>query len=160
MAKGKIKSVSNSQSSTGVNTTVVATGATGSSTQGMTNPPGQVLTGTLIDNQSGNTIPFMQSFGAEMGITVDSKVNYQTATVGGQLVANVLTLTHRGEIATMNTTDDGGTLLDRATGQTISFAQVGASESGLAKGAKVNFERIIDPTSGQFVAVALTVVND
>jgi hypothetical protein len=160
MAKGMIKTTSNAGGgTTGVTTTVGATGASGNSSQGITSPPGQAVTGTLQDVATGAIYNFSQSFGAELGIVVGAKVDYQFATIGGQQVANCIRLAHRGEITTINATDDGGTLLDKATGLTIPFAQIGANESGLAQGTKVNFERIIDPTSGQFTAVALLVVN-
>jgi hypothetical protein len=160
MARALVKSLGNSGTGTTViGVTVGSTGATGSTTQGITNPPGQVITGTLQDLQSGATINFSQAFGAEIGITLGAKVEYFTANVGGQTIANVVRLAHHGEIVSINTTDDGGTLLDKASGQTIPFAQVGAAESGLAQGTKVNFERIIDPNSGTITAVALIAVN-
>ena len=145
--------------STGINITVTSTGATGSTSQGTTTPPGQVVTGTLTDDQSGATINFAQSFGAELGLTVGAKVNYQTVTAGGQVIANVVELVHRGEITTVNSTDDGGMLLDKATKTPMPFAQQYASEMGIAVGSKVNYERIVDPVSGNLTAVALSVVN-
>lgn len=144
---------------TGVGVTVSATGATGSTSQGITTPPGQVLTGTIQDIQTNTVINFSQAFGAEIGLQVGSKVNYTTVTCGGQTVANVLKLLHKGEIVTINATDDGGTLLNKASGLTIPFAQSCVAASGILVGSKVNFESIVDPVSGQITAVALEVIN-
>jgi len=161
MGRALVKSTSNpGGGSTGVSTTVTSTGATGSTTQGITSPPGQVVTGTLEDVQSGATINFSQAFGAELGIEVGSKVQYQTASIGGQTVANVVTLSHRGEIVSVNTTNNGGVVLDKATKSNISFAQTGVAESGITAGTKVNYERIINPNTGLVTAVALIVIND
>ena len=161
MARAIIKTVNiPSGGTTGVSTTVSVTGASSSTVQGITNPPGQVVTGTLQDLQSGAIYNFMQPFGAEVGIQVGVKVHYTTVNGGGQVVANSLKLIHRGEIADVNSTDDGGTLIDKATGAIIPFAQVYATESGLSKGAKVNFQRIIDPKTAQITAVSLEVAGD
>jgi len=161
MGKALVKSTSTSTGgTTGVTTTVASTGAAGSTPQGITNPPGQVVTGTLEDVQSGAVINYSQAFGAELGIAVGVKVNYQTVIIGGQTVANVLTLAHRGVIATINTTNDGGTLTEKATGATIPFAQVGVTESGILAGSKVNYERIVNPLTGAVTAVALNVVGE
>lgn len=159
MAKGKITGVNNSTSTTGITSTVSATGAIGSTVQGITSPAGQVLTGTLLDTQTNTTINFAQSLGAEIGIQVNSKVDYQTVTVNGQVIANVIRLAHRGEIVSINATNDGGILLDKATGAQMPFQQQYANESGLAQGVKVNFERVIDPVTGASTAVALVIVN-
>ena len=142
-------------SGTGINVTVVATGATGSTSQGTTNPPGQTVVGIIQDLQTNAEYQFTQAFGAELGIAVGVKVEYNTVTVGGVVYANSLRLVHRGEILTINATDDGGTLLNKANGQTIPFAQTYASESGLAQGVKVNFVLIVDPNTGQTTAVSL-----
>lgn len=161
MARGKVITSSNpTAGTTTVNTTVTATNATGTTTQGITSPPGQVLTGTLQDLQTNEIINFAQSFGAELGIVVGSKVSYSTVTVNGAVIANIVELSHRGEINSINITDDGGMLLDKASKTIIPFAQQGAAESGIIVGAHVNFDRIIDPTTGNVTAVALTVVND
>lgn len=159
MGRGKITGVNNSTSTTGVTTTVSATGSSGTGSQVMTTPAGQVLTGTLVDNQSGATVNFEQSLGAEIGIAVDAKVQYQTVTVGGQVIANVVKLVHRGEIVSVNTTNNGGILLDKASNTNIIFQQQYCNESGIAAGVKVNFERVINSATGAFTAVALEVVG-
>lgn len=161
MGKALIKSTSTSTGgTTGVTTTVASTGATGSTPQGITNPPGQVVSGTLEDVQSGAVINYSQAFGAELGIAVGVKVNYQTVTIGGQTVANVVTLAHRGEVTSINSTNDGGTLTDKATKASIPFAQVGVAESGIVAGTKVNFEKIVNPLTGAVTAVALNVIGE
>lgn len=159
MAKGKITGVNNSTSTTGITSTVSATGATGSTVQGITTPPGEVLTGTLQDIQTGANVNFAQSLGAELGLIVGAKVNYNTVTVGGQVIANSVGLTHRGEIISVNPTNDGGMLLDKATNAPMGFQQQYSNESGLTQGTKVNYQRVIDPVTGAYTAVALVIVN-
>lgn len=158
MAKGTIRGITTQMGgTTGIGITVQQTGATGSTQQGITSPPGLVLQGTLQDDATGTQIPFSISFGAELGIIVGAKVDYQTVSAGGQTTANVIKLAHRGEIVSVNATNDGGTLIDRATNMQIPFAQTTANAT-LSQGTKVNFERIIDPNSGNITAVALIVV--
>jgi hypothetical protein len=158
MGKGIVRTVNNpAGGSTGIGITVSSTGATGSSSQPITNPPGQVLSGTITDS-TGNPVNFSQSFGAELGIQVNSKVNFTTVTVAGQVIANSVKLVHRGEVLTVNATNDGGTIQDIATGGPIPFAQVYVAESGITQGTKVNYLKIIDPNSGNVTAVALEVV--
>jgi hypothetical protein len=159
MGKAIVKTVSTPMGgTTGVTTTVATTGATGNSVQGITTPAGQVVTGTLDDN--GTIINFAQSLGAEIGIQVGSKVNYTTVTVNGQPFANVVSLVHRGEITAVNSTNDGGTLTDKASNLPMPFQQQYASQSGLAVGTKVNFERVVDSSTGAFTAVVLEVVGN
>src|SRR5580693_3746943 len=111
MARGKITSVNNTQTSTGVSTTVAVTGAQGNSTQGVTTPtPGQVLTGTLVDDASNAQVNFAQSLGAELGIQNGSKVDYATVNTSTGPIANVVKLVNRGVITSINTTNDGGML--------------------------------------------------
>lgn len=164
MARGTIKTTTTGNAgggTTNVSITVSATGATGSTTQGMTTPPGQVMSGTLQD-EGGTVYPFSQSFGAELGLQVGLKVNYQLATCNGQTMANCVRLIGRGVIASIFPATDpsgnDGTLTDKATGQIMNFAQVCAA-STLAVGTKVNFERIINPLNGQLTAVALEVAQ-
>jgi hypothetical protein len=159
MAKGTIKGITTQMGgTTGIGITVQQTGATGSTQQGITSPPGQVVQGTLTDDTSGAQIPFSISFGAELGIVVGAKVEYYTVSAGGQTTANVIKLAHRGEIVSINATNDGGQVLDKATNTQIPFAQTSANAT-LAQGTKVNFERIVDPNSGNITAVALIVVQ-
>jgi hypothetical protein len=156
MARGKITNVVNATGTTGVGITVTSTGATGSSTQGITTPTaGQVLTGTLIDDASNTQVNFAQSLGAELGIQNGSKVDYTTVNTATGPIANVVKLVHRGVITVINPTNDGGTLTDRASNTPMPFQQQYVSESGIAIGSKVNFERVVDPVSGNFTAVAL-----
>ena len=159
MARGKITSVNNTQTSTGVSTTVAVTGAQGNSTQGVTTPtPGQVLTGTLVDDASNAQVNFAQSLGAELGIQNGSKVDYATVNTSTGPIANVVKLVNRGVITSINTTNDGGMLTDKATNTPMPFQQQYVAESQLVIGSKVNFERVVDPVSGNFTAVALVIV--
>lgn len=157
MGRGLVRSIGTSMGgSTGVSTTVSATGATGSTTQGMTNPPGLVVTGTLEDIQSNQTYNFIQPFGAEIGLAVGSKVKYDAVTASGQTVAVSLVLVHRGEVDTVGPNGDAGTLIDKSNGQNIPFVQPYCAELGLQKGTKVNFQIIVNPNTGAITAVSLT----
>lgn len=157
MGKGIVKGINTPLGgTTGVTTTVQLTGASGSTSQGVTNPPGQVVTGTLEDIQSSQTYNFIQPFGAEIGLAVGSKVKYDTVTVNGQTVAVSLVLVHRGEVDTVNANNDGGSLIDKSNGQTIPFAQPYCSELGIQKGTKVNFQIVVNPNTGGITAVSLT----
>lgn len=165
MARGTIKTAGPGTSgggTTSVGITVSATGANGSTTQGITNPPGQVMQGTLQDDQSGTVYPFAQSFGAELGLQVGLKVNYQVCNCNGQTMACSVRLISRGVIASINPATDptgcDGTLTDKATGLAMPFAQQCAAAT-LSVGTKVNFEKIINPLTGQFTAVALEVAQ-
>src|SRR5579885_752058 len=86
-------------------------------------PLGVTLTGTLTDNANpqGTPINFIQPFGIELGIVVGVKVLYNTVTVNGQVIANCVRLLQRGEILTINPTDDSGLLLDHSSGSTIPY---------------------------------------
>ena len=89
------------------------------------------------------------------------KVSYEFVTINGKNIANSVKLLERGVIQTINTTNDGGTLLDKATNLVIPFAQTYCKESGFVaptqggKGSVVSFERIIDPKTASFIAVCL-----
>jgi hypothetical protein len=171
MAKGIVKGINTgmqgSTTSVGITTTPsVGGGGSSSINQPSSNPPGQIMTGTIEDAANPQlNISFSQAYGAEMGLAANVKVNYVTVTVGGQLIANTVRLLQRGEIMSINADDTTGTLLDRSNGNTIPFAQTYANEMGLVarsgniKGSMVHFETIVDPTTGQLTAVALEIVG-
>ena len=126
-----------------------------------TTPVGSVITGQITDSQTGADIDFQQAFGVEIGLANGLKVSYEVVTVNGKTIANSVKLLERGVIQTINSTNDGGTLLDKATNMVIPFAQTYCKESGFVapsqgvKGSVVSFERIIDPKTASFIAVCL-----
>lgn len=127
-----------------------------------TTPVGSVISGQITDSQSGEVINFSQTFGAEIGLENGVKVTYDIVTVDGiGKVANCVKLLERGEIQTINATNDGGTLLDKATKAIIPFSQLYCKESGFVipsqgkPGSTVSFERIIDPLTATYIAVCL-----
>ncbi|HTB06815.1 MAG TPA: hypothetical protein VK806_07660 [Bacteroidia bacterium] len=173
MAKGIVKGVTAGQQSG--STIVGTTTSTGggptvgpvTTSQGSSNPPGQIMTGTIQDSTNAQLIVnFAQAYGAALGLDTNVKVNYVTVTVGGQVIANSVRLLQRGEIMSINDDDTTGTLLDKATGNTIPFAQTYANEMGLTgptvsggKGTMVHFETIVDPNTAQLTAVALEIIG-
>jgi hypothetical protein len=131
-----------------------------------TNFNGPYIVGTIQDIQNPQlVVNFFQAYGLQMGLNVGEKVNYSTMTVNGQQLAGSVSLVERGEIMSIDSSDDGvGTLLDRATNTVIPFCQVNPVEMGLvaatptSKGTRVNFEVVTDAKSGQQIAVALFVI--
>ena len=129
MAKGTVKGI-NTGMQGGTSTVGVTVTQSGGSQVGPTgfgqpssNPPGQIMIGTIEDASNPQlSVNFSQAFGAELGLVAGVKVNYNTVTVGGQVIANCVRLLQRGEILTINADDTTGTLKDRALGTTIPFA--------------------------------------
>jgi len=168
MAKGTIKTTGSQQTGiTGVGITLTPPGGgppvgSGGFGQGTGTPAGLTLTGTLQDDATGAIVNFIQPFGIELGLAVGCKVVYYTASNG---TANSVRLLHKGEIQTINPTNDGGTLLDKATGNTIDFAMALCQESGLVpagagvKGTRVHFETIFSPYNANPTAVALEIMG-
>lgn len=143
-------------------TTVVATGATATSASQYngTNPAGQVITGTLDDNSNPViTYNFIQPYGAELGLSVGAKVNFDFVTVNGQPVATTVKLLEKGVIESINATNDGGTLKDRALKTSIPFAQPYCKETLLVVGSIVNYVTVIDPNTAAVVATALELIK-
>jgi hypothetical protein len=130
-------------------------------------PPAFYSMGTIqdINNPQLPPIPFIQAFGTQLGLGLNLKVNYETITINGITIANGVKLVNRGEIVSLNTNNDGGTLMDRASQAVIPFYQPYANEMGLvaavqggANGTMVNFDVVTDTRSGTPVAVALVIV--
>jgi hypothetical protein len=143
-------------------TTVVATGATATSASQYdgTDPAGQVITGTLDDNSNpAVTYNFMQPYGAELGLAVGVKVNFNFITVNGQPIATTVTLLEKGVIESINATNDGGTLKDRALKTSIPFAQLYCKETLLVVGSVVSYDKVIDPNTAGVVATALVLIK-
>lgn len=163
MGKGIVKGIGSS--TTPVKTVITveydSTKVTDTTSYEGTNPVGSIVTGQITDSQSGADINFAQPFGAEIGLVDGVKVSYNTVTVNGQVMANCVKLLERGVIQTINSTNDGGTLLDRATKQIITFSQLYCAESGFVAavqgkgGSLVSFERVIDPKTAAYIAVCL-----
>lgn len=164
MAKGIIKLPTSTP--TPITTKITVDAGTNPPVEGTTKydgttPVGAIVVGQITDSQSGAVIDFQQPFGAEIGLVDGAKVNYNVVTVNGKQVANYVKLLERGVIETINATNDGGTLKDRATKTIIPFNQLYCSESGFIapsqgiKGSNVSFERVIDPLTAGYVAVCL-----
>jgi hypothetical protein len=129
---------------------------------------GDVMTGTLQDSQTNQEFRFEQPLGSEEGLAVGSNVDYYTVSVNGLVVSNcvrpqkgVLDLVGDilpvGIIQTVNSTDDGGTLLNQIIGGVIPFKQNYCAASGLVEGALVNFLTVNDPAGGP-TGIALLIV--
>jgi hypothetical protein len=149
MGRAIIKNIDNSSSNG-------AAGSVASPTGGASG--GTLMTGTLTDVASKQDFRFEQPLGSEEGIMVGSKVSYNTVTAGGAVVANSVKLLEKGIIQSLNTTDDGGTMLDKGSGATIPFLQNYCNATGLIVGSIVDFETVNDPTLGE-TAVALVLIK-
>ena len=164
MAKGIVKGIPTT-TPTPVKTVITVeydtTKNTDTTSYEATTPVGNVVTGQITDSQSGADVNFEQMLGIEIGLENGVKVSYNVVTVNGQQIANCVKLLERGVIQTIKATNDGGTLLDKATKQIIPFAQLYCAESGFVapsqgvKGSLVSFERIINPKTASYVAVCL-----
>jgi hypothetical protein len=169
MGKGIIKSTMGGTTKPVRLTTTVTTdsGSASSDSQFDTmSAPGNLLTGVITDNSTGKDIQFEQFYGAELGLnTVGLKVTFNTIDVNGTIIANAVKPLEKGIVETLNSTNDGGTLKDRATGLRIPFYQAHCKETGLvpstpgAKGSVVTYEKVIDPKTGEIVATCLEIRN-
>jgi hypothetical protein len=165
MGKGKVIGINTGQQggTTGISTTVTPPGGGGlggSFTQPSSTPPGTVMIGTIQDAANPQlNVTFTQPFGAELGLVIGAKVNYQTVTINGQLLANSVRLLQRGEVLTLDPDDNGGTLLDKANGVNMQFCMVNTQESGIVVGSKVHFETVISPLTALPVAVAIELIG-
>jgi len=164
MAKGTVKGIPTT-TPTPVKTSITVeydtAKNTGATSYEAATPVGSVVKGQITDSQTKLDIDFEQSFGIEIGLANGLEVSYEVVTINGKTIANSVKLLERGEIQTINATNDGGTLLDKATNVVIPFAQTYCKESGFVipsqgvKGSIVSFERIIDPKTASFIAVCL-----
>jgi hypothetical protein len=157
MGKGIIKGVGGSTTPV---RTVITTEYDGlnptTSTDGKsTTPPGGVVKGTITDSQSGASIPFEQPFGMEIGLQDGLKVNYNTVVVNGVTIANCVRFIEKGIVDSVNQTNDGGTIKDKASQSVIPFSQLYVSESGIKVGVPVTYDRVIDPVTAAYVAVCV-----
>jgi hypothetical protein len=162
MAKGLIK-INSSTVPTQVTLTTTVTTTTTSATAGSsyngTTPIGSIVSGTVTDVSSNQTFPFVQPYGAELGLFDGAKVNYTAVSVNGVMTANNVVLVERGVIQTINQTNDGGTLLDKASNTSLPFAHPYCKESQLVVGSVVTFERVIDPNTAINTATALQFIK-
>jgi hypothetical protein len=136
-------------------------------------PPVLEITGTLqeiVNGQpTGATLNFRQPLGLEGGIMTDAKVNYTPVLdpSTGQTVAVSLKLVEKGVILTLDASGESGTLQDKASKDTMKFYQPLAAAMGIkapvpgtsTKGSVVNYDRILDPSTAETVAVSLEVVK-
>jgi len=167
MAKGIIKIGGNPTGpsvKTSISVTVDTNTATADTMYIGTNPVGDVVKGILNDvNDLKTDIDFVQPYGMELGLIAGMKVNYTPLNVNGRIIATSVHLLEKGVVETINATNDGGTLTDRASGKSIPFVHYFCKESGILapsagnKGSVVSFERIIDPKTATYVATALEV---
>jgi hypothetical protein len=165
MGKGIVKGIGGTP--TPVKTIITVeydqTTVTNDSNYNGTNPVGESLMGKITDSQTGLDVDFVQAFGAELGLVDGVKVTYSVITIAGKPVATSVKLIERGIIETINATNDGGTLMDKATRVSMPFSQLYCKELGIVapspgvRGSTVTFERILDPKTAKFIAVALDV---
>lgn len=166
MGKGIVKGISTGGGVKPVKTTTIIDSGSGTNpsrdtTYDASDPVGMVMEGIIDDN--GVDVNFQQPFGAELGLEVGSKVNFNYVNIGGRNVANCVRLVERGIIETVNATDDGGTLYDRGLRRSIPFlhpfckASLIQAPVGGGKGSVVTFERIVDPRTAVVTATALEV---
>lgn len=168
MAKGTVKGIPTTTPTpvkTVITTEYDTTKNTDTTSYDATTPVGNSVKGQITDSQTGADINFVQSLGMEIGLENGVKVSYNVVTVNGAQIANCVKLLERGVIQTINATNDGGTLLDKATKKVIPFAQEYCAESGFVApsqgipGSLVSFERIINPKTASYVAVCLELKN-
>jgi hypothetical protein len=134
---------------------------------------GDIMTGTLTDAQTNQEYRFEQPLGSEEGLAVGSNVVYYFVSVNGTMVSNsvkpdsgglgqlldgITDALDTGLIQSVNTTDDGGTMLRQSTGEVVPFRQNYCQASGFSNGAQVYFELVTDPAAGK-TAVALVLTS-
>ena len=118
---------------------------------------GIMFAGTLVDDKSGQEIPFFQAFVDELGIRVGSEVHFETVVPDGQKAAVAVLLKPkngppaqkgRGIIKFILWDTDSGILVDRKTGEEIVFFQPFLGELGLDEGVEVDFYKVQEGKKG------------
>ena len=117
---------------------------------------GIMFAGTLVDDKSGQVIPFLQAFVDELGIRVGSEVHFETVVPAGQEAAVAVLLSpkngppaQKGKgIITIILDRESGILVDRKTGEELEFVQPFLEELGLDEGVEVDFYEVQDGKKG------------
>ncbi len=113
-------------------------------------------TGTVIDTVTKVEYAFEQPLGEQLGLVVNSIVQFATVNVGGTTMAVSLDPVEKATIETIDFTTGTGTIKDKI-GNVIPFQQSYAQEMGLAVGNVVKFASVI--VGGVNTATALKLPN-
>lgn len=98
--------------------------------------------GTVTDTAAKKDYSFEQPYGNELGLVVNSIVQFDTVTQSdGTIVGCSLDPVDKGVVQTVDTTTGMGTLKDRA-GNIIDFMQNYTSELGIIAGSSVKFTAV------------------
>lgn len=115
-----------------------------------------VNTGTIEDLQTRTIYNFEQSLFDELGLATGVKVTYSLIKdSNGNDLAIGLEALERGEVLSVN--GDGGTLKEKATGNTIEFAHSRTKEANIVVGSIVKFEKI--GTNGKIIAAGINLIR-
>ncbi len=114
------------------------------------------VTGVVIDTATKVEYPFEQPLGEQLGLEVNSIVQFTTVNVSGTAMAVSLDPIEKATIETIDFNTGTGTLKDKV-GTIIPFQQNYAQEMGLAVGNVVKFAPVM--VSGINTATALKLPN-
>lgn len=112
-----------------------------------------VATGTVTDTVAKVDYPFTQPYGKELGLAVNSIVQFEAVTASdGSKVATALDPVERGTIESIEYVGGTGILIDKA-GNKLNFEQPYGQELGLAKDVIVRFATVT--VNGMAMATSL-----
>ncbi|MCE3228823.1 MAG: hypothetical protein K0S32_3374 [Bacteroidetes bacterium] len=115
------------------------------------------MTGTVTDTANKVDYYFEQPFGAELGLGINSIVQFETVTVADRTIGVSLDPVERASIDSIDYANNSGVIIDKV-GNKIDFEQNYAKELGLDKGIMVKFAMVT--VDGKMKATSLKVATN